>query len=206
MARWPWSSIGRLVSSAGSCTGTLIASDRVLTAAHCLWDRKARIGVEPKAVLFELGYDSGASTGRAHARRFVVDAALRGPHGTLLENREPSRDWAVLVLDAPLDQLPIRLSEPTVLAATAVMLPGYGRSPTLLLHKDCMLLARQGGMLRHRCDSLPGTSGGPILAFQGGDPRPVIIGVHVSWSTYGGYHISNAVAVRDQIIDAARHG
>ena len=37
---FPWSSIGKIYNSArSSCTGSVIAQDKVLTAAHCLFNR-----------------------------------------------------------------------------------------------------------------------------------------------------------------------
>jgi V8-like Glu-specific endopeptidase len=37
---FPWSAVGKIYNSArSSCTGSLIARDKVLTAAHCLFNR-----------------------------------------------------------------------------------------------------------------------------------------------------------------------
>src|SRR4051794_11182311 len=58
--KWPWSSIGR-VNRAGEsfCTGTLIGPRAVLTAGHCLWDKRTRRWVEPHEIHFVAGYARG---------------------------------------------------------------------------------------------------------------------------------------------------
>jgi hypothetical protein len=42
---FPWSSVGKIYNSArSSCSGALIARDKVLTAAHCLFNRATHRG------------------------------------------------------------------------------------------------------------------------------------------------------------------
>ncbi|MEK9722387.1 MAG: trypsin-like serine protease [Rhodospirillaceae bacterium] len=42
-ADYPWRAVGRVNKrTGGHCTGTLIAADQVLTAAHCLWHKRTR--------------------------------------------------------------------------------------------------------------------------------------------------------------------
>ncbi|MFD1379209.1 trypsin-like serine protease [Fodinicurvata halophila] len=46
---WPWSSIGRINRTAGGfCTGTLIATKFVLTAAHCMYDSATAALLQPR--------------------------------------------------------------------------------------------------------------------------------------------------------------
>jgi protease YdgD len=63
----PWQSLGRVQTELGQrCTGTLIAPDRVLTAAHCLIAPRRDQLVQPGSVHFLLGYAAGQF--RAHRR------------------------------------------------------------------------------------------------------------------------------------------
>ena len=50
---FPWSSVGKIYNSArSSCTGSVIAPDKVLTAAHCLFNRATSRFLQPDALQF----------------------------------------------------------------------------------------------------------------------------------------------------------
>ncbi|HXD52501.1 MAG TPA: trypsin-like serine protease, partial [Burkholderiales bacterium] len=65
--RYPWSSIGKLYNeTGGSCSGVVIARDKILTAAHCLFNARSRRFIPPEALHFLVGYRAGRYS--AHAR------------------------------------------------------------------------------------------------------------------------------------------
>src|SRR3954466_7003102 len=64
---FPWSSVGKIYNSArSSCSGALIARDKVLTAAHCLFNRATHRFLQPDSLHFLLGYKGGGY--RTHLR------------------------------------------------------------------------------------------------------------------------------------------
>ena len=65
--RYPWSSIGKLFNeTGGSCSGVLISRDKILTAAHCLFNYRTRRFIRRGALHFLVGYRTGRYS--AHAR------------------------------------------------------------------------------------------------------------------------------------------
>src|SRR5262245_57138581 len=73
---FPWSSVGKIYNSArSSCTGSLIAPDKILTAAHCLFNRATHRFLQAEALHFLLGYKGGEY--RTHVR--VSRTALKMP-------------------------------------------------------------------------------------------------------------------------------
>lgn len=64
-----WQAVGRLnLGSRGFCTGSLIAPDLVLTAAHCLYDKETGARVADQDIEFLAGWLAQRS-GRGLSRR-----------------------------------------------------------------------------------------------------------------------------------------
>ena len=201
----PWRAIGRVnfasLQLRSHCTGTLVAEDVVLTAAHCLYNYARKSWIPAQSLRFVAGYQRGAGVAVAGVRHYVLDPgqdpASRDFRGGLLG------DWALLVLDAPLGQQTgmLPLAAPT--ARGEIMLAGYaGLRPHVLSRaRECgpVVPARNDGILVAACPAMQGDSGAPLLVMT--QAGPAILGVlsAVASTDTGPRALSVSVA---QIMDA----
>lgn len=178
----PWSAIGRVnfggLSQRSHCTGTLVAEDRVLTAAHCLYNAARKRWLPPESLRFVAGYQRSTGIGVAGVTGYVLDP-VHDPDSPVFHGAVAT-DWAVLVLDAPLGAtvgtLPLARPE----AAGEITLAGYaGLRPHVLSRaRACPLeSARAGGaeIFATSCAAMQGDSGAPLLVMT--PTGPAIRGV-----------------------------
>lgn len=195
----PWQSIGRVnIGGRAHCSGTLVAVDVVLTAAHCLFSVREQKMVVPGIVHFVAGYARGDYQGHSKVKTYKVGDGFRGEEGASRSN--VAHDWALLTLEEPLGKELGYLSVPSgwfdrdpsvglpqpqgrrLEIASHVTTAGYpgDRGHVLSLEEDCNIIstANAGRILFTSCIAIGGDSGGPILQKAGTDWR--IIGVQTS--------------------------
>ncbi|MBV9553155.1 MAG: trypsin-like serine protease [Alphaproteobacteria bacterium] len=164
----PWNAVAKIQTNIGTkCTGALIAPTVVLTAAHCLYNRRTGALLQPGSVHVLFGFGRGDYAWHGLVKAYVTGAefAAAGKEGP------PEADWARLELaGAPAATAPLPLAAAPPQAGDAVALPGYGqdRNQVLLIDR-CKITGvaagpRGGALVTHDCAAIHGTSGGPLLA------------------------------------------
>lgn len=183
----PWNAIAKVqTNTATRCTGALVGPDTVMTAAHCLYNRRTHTLLQPGSLHVLFGYEQGGYFRHAQVVRYVVGDGFDGAEPA----RHPASDWARLELAeaVPPTIEPLRLAKEFPLPGTAVALPGYNqdRIHRLMADASCRVtgisMIRGERLLTHDCSPTRGTSGGPLLARRADHWEAVGINIAVTAS------------------------
>jgi protease YdgD len=184
--RAPLNAIGRINRQRGGfCSGILIAPDKVLATAHCLWDARLGRWTAPADLHFQAGYHLGSDL--AHR----TGTAIEHPAGIEMTERGLPRravdDWAILILDRPIGVesavRPVELAHlesPLRIRDLGVLLrAGYGpRQPHALASARCKAVTKfSASVLLHDCGATFAEAGFPILVETSGGWR--VLGLQV---------------------------
>jgi protease YdgD len=191
---WPWIAVGRVergamgavTAEAAFCTGTLVAPDIVLTAAHCLHDHLTGALLPADQLEFAAGYSGGRWAARS-VGRFVLPAEAFCMACDPGEQRSGA-DWGLLVLAQalpvpPVPLAPLALADVTRLSSgLPIRSAGFSVDDpeTLHLHSGCRVSGHAGLTTpwRHDCRLSLGDSGAPLFVGKGN--TWAVVAIHVA--------------------------
>ena len=173
-----WEAVGRLnFGTGGFCTGTLIAPQLVLTAAHCLFDKDTGARVPPTEIEFLAGWRNGRAAAYRGVRRTVAHPDYTFDARDRLDR--VAHDLALLELDQPIRLPSIRPFETDVhpMEGDEVGVVSYAqdRAEAPSLQEVCHVLGRRPGVLVLTCNVDFGSSGAPIFSIRDGVARVVSV-------------------------------
>ncbi len=173
-----WEAVGRVDLPDGYCTGTLVASNLVLTAAHCLFDQKTGHSIPAYNIKFKAGFQNGLHRIERRVVYWSVPSSytptIAGDHGETMI----ASDLALLQLDNPVspdEATPLKI-HPDAPFGRKIYVISYGQAHAVALerHDSCDIIKRlRGGVLQFDCDVSGGSAGAPVLTRIDGGYRIV---------------------------------
>lgn len=167
--------VGRLDMPGGFCSGVLIASDLVLTAAHCIEDAVAKGSLD--GVKFFAGLRDGEFVEASAAKLAVMHPNYdTGPNPDF---RNIRYDIGLVVLKSP---IPTATAAPFAVEALSrsegqISVVSYARDRADALSREarCSVIDRDSDLIVFDCDIWFGSSGAPVFNTSGRRPRIVSV-------------------------------
>lgn len=189
----------------GGCTGTLIAANKVLTAAHCLYRRGYGFARQIRVIPAKRG--SQEPFGHAFASKINVPDRYRNAKGAA---RRRPYDYGIITINKPLGRKAgwwrsLKAAPRSLLLKNPVHTTGYpgdkgGQQQYYARNKVVKVHRRR---IEYLLDTFGGQSGSPIWIRQGS--KRVIIGVHTTMDIPGGPVANAGLRLTPAILATIRH-
>lgn len=191
-----WKAVGRLDSEeVGFCTATLISSDLILTAAHCVYSADTKALVSLESLMFRSGLRE--ETVAAERRIAQIEAHPGYDPSAELTLNNIRHDVALLRLAEPISTLemaPFGVSQNKNLSGPlSVVSYGRGRESAPSRQDVCDIKAKQDDVIVMDCQATHGSSGAPV--FNNTLGRGQIVSVISGGGTYNGQRIVYGMAL-----------
>lgn len=195
-----WEAVGLLaIAGQSTCTGVMIRSDLVLTAAHCLYDLDNAKMMDPRKIEFRAGWRDGKSVAKRFGKSAIIHSGF--VNGSRDNGDQIRNDIGLLQL---FDQIPTTHVDPFrtgggVATGNTVSVVSYGagRNSTPSLQKQCEVLETHEGLVAMSCDVVSGSSGSPVFAMHQGRPR--VVSVVSSIGRVDGQKVSYGMDLREPL-------
>ncbi|WP_189640970.1 trypsin-like serine peptidase [Paramylibacter ulvae] len=199
-----WQAVGLLIMDGhATCTGTLIAPNQVLTAAHCMFLNDTKKRYDTSAIKFLPGWRLGRATSYRTARRVVIHKDYRNMEYDGRTRRDlVATDLAIIELDRSISKDVVKPfavhDQPKVGAELTVVSYGKGRNDAPSIEEGCHVMGKDDRVLQATCSVDFGASGAPIFVMDNGVPKIASV-VSAKGETNFGQPLSFGVALGEPL-------